>query len=250
MHSSLKRALETLHLLIAFLNRCFRIFATHAANKSDQPDLAVVDFETGGLNAREHEILEIGVVRVNALTHKEVSRLSIKVKPTKPVPPEAAKINGYNEKDWADAKPLREGLEALFLMVKGARWVGSKPSFDWDFAVAGAEKEGLPLPRLASHRKVDISGMAEPLVAIGLIEGAGVDNLIQFFKLPFERGVHRAIVDAEATLAIYQCLLKIYEPATILAFVTKMISESEELRSTIIEALIKAVPASARNEAS
>jgi DNA polymerase III epsilon subunit-like protein len=249
MHSSLKRALETLHLLISFLNRCFRIFATHAANKSFQPDLAVVDFETGGLNAREHEILEIGVVRVDPLTHKEVSRLSIKIKPTKPVPAEAAKINGYNEKDWADAKPLREGLEALFSMVKGTRWVGSKPSFDWDFAVAGAEKEGLPLPKLASHRKVDISGMAEPLVAIGLIDGAGVDNLIQFFKLPFERGVHRAIVDAEATLAIYQCLLKIYEPATILAFVTKMISESEELRSTIIEALIKAVPASARNEA-
>jgi DNA polymerase III epsilon subunit-like protein len=250
MHSSLKTVLNTIHLFIAFLQRCYAIFAAHATPKVDSPDLVIVDFETGGLNPREHEILEIGVVRVDARTLQEVSRLSIKVKPTRPVPPEAAKINGYNEKDWVNAVSLREGLEALFLMVKGARWVGSKPSFDWDFAVAGAEKEGLPLPKLASHRKVDISGMAEPLVSIGLIEGAGVDNLVQFFNLPFERGVHRAIVDAEATLAIYGCLLKIYAPATIFALVIKIVSESEEMRDAIVEALLKAVPAAARSKAS
>lgn len=248
MPTSLKNVLNAINLLMLFLQRCYAHLAAHTTNGKPSPDLVFVDFETGGLSPQKREILEIGAIRVNPHTLEEISRFEIKVKPTRPqdIEPDAARINGYNEKDWADAVSLREGLEPLFKIVAGARWVGSKPSFDWDFLVAGAERERMALPKLASHRKVDISGMAEPLVSIGLIDGAGVDNLVAFFKIPANRGVHRAIVDAEATIEIYRRLLKIHKPAMIIALVSKIVSESDELREDIINALLKAVPGASR----
>jgi DNA polymerase III epsilon subunit-like protein len=177
-----------------------------------KPDLVIVDLETSGLDERFHEILEVAAIRVDATTFEERARFVAKVKPLLPVDPEAAAVNGYAPELWRDAISLDEALRGMFPVIEGARWVGSKPSFDFDFVSTNAQACGRKMPKLATHRLVDVSGMAEPLVAAGLIAKAGLEALREYFGI-HTGAPHRALNDALATVAAYRLLLALYQPA-------------------------------------
>ena len=177
-----------------------------------EADLAIVDFETSGLKCRFHEILEVAVIRVEPHTYLERGRFVAKVRPMFSVDPEAAAVNGYTPALWRDAISLDEALRGLSPLVEGTRWVGSKPSFDFDFFEVNMDACGRELPKLASRRLVDVSGMAEPLVAAGLIEGAGLASICEYFRI-HTGAPHRAENDARATLAAYRSLIDLYAPA-------------------------------------
>jgi DNA polymerase III epsilon subunit-like protein len=190
------------------------------------PDLVFVDLETGGLDECEHEILEVAAIRVDARTLVEISRMSVKVAPTRPVPADAAAINGYTPEAWVEAATLDVALALLAPVAEGARWAGSNPAFDYRFVRRAATSCGREAPRLASHRLVDVSAMCEPLVHAGLLERAGIDAICRFFGIPVERRVHRAEADAEAALAVYRAVVRLYQPAIAMA------SGGVELRPT------------------
>jgi DNA polymerase III epsilon subunit-like protein len=179
--------------------------------RSAKPDLVFVDLETSGTNHRFHEILEIAAIRFNPDTWAERSRFVAKVRPTMPVDPEAAAVNGYTLEGWKDAISLDEGLRGLFPIVDGARWVGSKPSFDYEFVETNARACGREMPALATHRLVDVSAMAEPLIVAGAIKGGGMARLCEFFDIRMQ--LHRAENDALATMQVYRSLLRLFLPA-------------------------------------
>lgn len=175
-------------------------------------DIVSVDLETSGRNHRYHEILEIAAIRVDPHTYQERSRFVAKVRPTMPVDPEAAAINGYTPEGWRDAISLDEGLRGLFPIIEGARWVGSKPDFDFGFVETNARACGRAMPELATHRLVDVSAMAEPLIVAGAIKSGGLEALRKFFKV--DTGpAHRAENDALAVLQVYRSLLRLFLPA-------------------------------------
>lgn len=176
-----------------------------------KPDLVFVDLETSGLSPTTDEILEIAAIRVDPETWIERTRFVAKVRPTLPVPREAAEINGYDPVTWGNAMSLDEALRGVTPVLEGARWVGSKPSFDFDFVSTNLKACGRAMPELGSRRLVDVSAMAEPLVAAGAIKQAGLEALRAFFEVNTGRA-HRAENDALATMAVYRSLLRLFMP--------------------------------------
>lgn len=179
--------------------------------KSDQrPDIAFVDLETSGLKPWEHEIVEIAAVRVDGKTLEVKSQISTKVKPTKPVSPEAARINGYTPEKWKDAISIEHGLKLLYPQIEGARWAGSNPSFDRQFVANANKKTGLEFPRLSTFRMIDTNAMVEPWIFHGIIPNAGLDELIKLFGLP-PRGEHSALGDALMALEVYKKIVNEFD---------------------------------------
>jgi DNA polymerase III epsilon subunit-like protein len=95
-------------------------------------DLAFVDTETTGV-ALDHELLEIGVVRVNPFNFSVIDEWEAKIKPFNlaNADPEAFKINGYNEEDWKNAISEEEAMKKFLEKTEGTMLCGHNIVFDW-----------------------------------------------------------------------------------------------------------------------
>lgn len=181
--------------------------------KYDFPDIAFVDLETSGLRAWEHEIIEIAVVRCDGKTLEIKQQMAFKTKPTKPVTPEAAKINGYTPEKWKDAIAIEHGLKLAFPLIEMSRWAGSNPYFDRQFIGHAAKSARLDVPRLSTFRMIDTNAMVEPWIFHGIIPHAGLDELIKFFDLPPREAEHSALQDALMAREIYKKIVEGFDVA-------------------------------------
>ena len=95
-------------------------------------DLAFVDTETTGV-ALDHELLEIGVVRVNPFNFSVIEEWEAKIKPfnLENADPEAFKVNGYNEEDWKGAISEEEAMKKFLEKTEGTMLCGHNIVFDW-----------------------------------------------------------------------------------------------------------------------
>lgn len=205
----------SLGALIVFV---VRLLLRHRARRAwsrlkPLPPMVWVDVETGGLNEHEHEILEIAAVRVEARSQRVLGTFHRYVLPTKPVDPEAAAKNGYNEAGWqlARAIPLADALQQLAPFLEGATQAGQHPNFDRRFLVASYARLELRLPKAATHRMVDVIDQVQPFLVAGLIESASLDASTSYFgiKLP----AHRALSDVHRAMAVYAQIMAIFVPA-------------------------------------
>ena len=97
-------------------------------------NIAIVDLETTGLDEQLHEIIEVGMVVVNQKTLEIIDTLDMKVRPTHPetASAKALEVNGYNEEDWIDSRPITMGTlsltsdsnwaKELFRRFNASRW--------------------------------------------------------------------------------------------------------------------------------
>ncbi len=180
-------------------------------------DLGFVDCETGGLDEDEEEIVEIAAVRIDPITYAVKAEMHALVLPTKPVPYEAARLNGYNEKQWAEeAIPLAAALEQLNAVIAGSTMAGQNPDFDHRFLKVASRITGIKLAKLGNYRKLDVSSMAWPLYTNGLIPSASLDTTTAFLRVPGEK--HRAKSDVMRAIGVYKILLDVFGPAVEEAF--------------------------------
>jgi hypothetical protein len=100
-------------------------------------------------------------------------------RPTIPVLPAAAKVNGYTPETWELYPELNAyDLDHLADMLDGTQVVGSMPSYDDRILTAERARVGGREPRLATHRRLDLGSIGAPLVeALGLKSG-GMDAII------------------------------------------------------------------------
>lgn len=181
------------------------------------PDLCFADVETSGLDENEHEIIEIAAVRVDPITFVLKDEMEALVLPTKPVPPAAAAINGYNPEEWAaEGISLHDALVRLFPVLEGASLAGQNPDFDKRFITASARREQLVMPKLGSYRMPDVSSLAYPLLMIGLVPATGLETTTSFFCVPGVK--HRAKSDVLRALSVFQILTEVYAVAAERAF--------------------------------
>ncbi len=175
--------------------------------------LAFTDTETSGLNPFEDEIIQIAAIKVIHpkddpcnIAFVDGGRLEIKIKPTKQVPEEVAKINGYDPEVWD-----REGVtldEAMLKYLKFIEWTnfcGQNPHFDKGFLECAALKCELPWPRMQGYRLVAVEMMAWPLFLSGKIENVKQETLARYFDLGEQ--THDAMDDVEQSIEIYRRLL-------------------------------------------
>lgn len=156
----------------------------------------VIDLETTGLKAEQHEIIEIGAVRVN----RDQSRhdtFQVFIKPTKKLPKKITKITGITQ-DVLDKEgvSLEQALNELQAFIGDHRVVFFNAEFDTAFLRKAAASCGLTLknpvscallmarrawPRRKSYRLTELA------------KDGGISTA----------GAHRALDDCRMTIIVY-----------------------------------------------
>ena len=126
-------------------------------------DLLFLDVETTGLDAKTNSVLSIGAIRTDDTGQIVKATLNVKVKPTTPVDPRAAAVNGYTEEKWADAQDPDIAAGALASLAQGTQIVGHCVWFDEGFCRALLNANGHAAPW--DHRWVDTQSLAHLLKA-------------------------------------------------------------------------------------
>ncbi len=169
--------------------------------------LAFIDLETTGLDPARHEILEIGVIRVDARTFTELDATDVRVHPARleDADPEALRLNGYSPRRWENAASLPEALDWVAPLLVGATLAGHNVGFDRAFLEAAWRATGGPPPDL-DHHLLDTAVLAWPLLAEGRIESLSLATVCTALGIGLH-DPHRALSDAERSLEIARRLL-------------------------------------------
>lgn len=162
--------------------------------------LAVLDFETTGLDPSQDRVLEIGLVcfddGVMTASHNWL------VQPTVPVPEGASAVHGITDEMLAD-KPLFQDLWPEVRSVLAGRLpVAYNANFDKGFLLAELERMGEPTwgVALPPAMQAEVEWI-DPLVWARELEqgeSAKLGDVCARLGIPLE-GAHRAANDAEAT---------------------------------------------------
>lgn len=201
------RAQQTHEVKAGFSNAAKRHMAKRMSEPkhrgSPPPDsYAVVDVETTGLNSSEHEIIEIGAIKV--LGSQVESEFHSLVKIGTPVPPAIEKLTGLSG-EMLD----REGRELSYVLPEFLSFVGALPvvshnaAFDFDFLRSACARLSLPL---FSNRCIDTLALARRLVSDA--ENHKLSTLLAYFGIE-PTGAHRTPNDCLSTKLLYEKLIEI-----------------------------------------
>lgn len=162
----------------------------------------VVDLETTGLSATEHEIIEIGAIKVSE--QKIEARFHSLIKTKGGIPPSIRALTGIS-----DEILQREGKDLADVLPKFLDFVGSLPvvshnsDFDYKFLRAACEKCKLPL---FSNLCVDTLALSRQLVEN--VTNYKLTTLLSHFGI-HACNAHRTEDDCLSTKQLYEKLIEI-----------------------------------------
>ncbi len=163
---------------------------------------AVVDVETTGLSSSEHDIIEIGAIKV--LGTQVEAEFHALVKTDSPLPAVIQKLTGLSSEQLS-----REGRELSQVFPEFLAFAGDLPivshnvDFDFGFLRAASARLGLPL---FSNRCIDTLALARRLVSD--VENHKLSTLLVHFGIP-STGAHRTSDDCISTKQLYEKLIEI-----------------------------------------
>ena len=166
----------------------------------------IVDLETTGLKPTEHEIIEIGAVKIDtaASSHPTIQAL---VKPREPIPKIITEITGITQEMVdADGEPPAQALRSLRDFIGTSHVIAYNAEFDISFLKVAGKRHGiefdvpyicaLKLARRAWPRRRGGYKLAQLAESLGHNGG----------------GAHRAMADCKMTLHVYMAaMMKIEE---------------------------------------
>lgn len=169
--------------------------------------LAFIDCETTGLDPARHEIVEVGVIRVDGSTLREIDHTDVRVRPERieDADPEALRINGYSEEAWENATSLAEALEWIAPHLDGAILAGHNAGFDRSFLEAAWRRAGVAPPAI-DHHVLDTATLAWPLLVAGAIKSLSLTDVCAHLGIEMKEP-HRALADAGRSLEVARRLL-------------------------------------------
>ncbi|MDE2001060.1 MAG: 3'-5' exonuclease [Patescibacteria group bacterium] len=182
----------------------------------DRP-LAFTDLEMTGLQPTHyasgtfqpwHEICEIGLVLADPHTLDILDTLDIKVRPDRMAlaDPKALAVNGYDEKEWRDAKSLYDALTLFNHKAAGAVLIAHNVTFDGAFLDAAYAMTGIQ--SLLDYHRLDLLSIAKAIAeAKGYsLEKIGLSRVAEFLGLHGEEHPHRAVNGAKLAYEVYKKL--------------------------------------------
>lgn len=163
--------------------------------------LVVVDTETTGLKVSGGDIIEVSAIKYDK-GFVPISCFTTLLKPRKPIPPEATKINGITDEMVSECPMFSEIATSFSEYIDKCTIVGHNLPFDVKFLHAC----GATLP--FKSRFYDTLQIARSC----LKKGVDVDN----YKLPtlcelyyiFPSNSHRSLSDCLATAKVFQRLIR------------------------------------------
>lgn len=187
-------------------------------------DLCFIDVETTGPVFGFHEVIEIGVIRVDQASLLQKSSWITRIRPEWPerITDHARKLNGYSPESWKAAPaPSAELWNSFCSFVTGAVPVCHNPSFDRAFITLAAKDFGIHELGLDYHW-IGTESLAWPLYVGGQLPEMSLNALCDLFQIPREPLPHNALSGAAACHFVYRqliSLLKLTNPSIIERFV-------------------------------
>jgi DNA polymerase III epsilon subunit-like protein len=173
-------------------------------NFKDRP-LAIVDIETTGDDELVHEILEIGllVVKQDSLEVIDFSNWKVRPHNIENAILAALERNGYKEEDWQNALDLADVMPIFSEKTKDAVFTSFNVSFDWAFIKQAFRTTGVS--NIMDYHRIDILSIAWSKGGDKL-EKFSLKTLSEYFGIPPEPEVHRAINGAKTALELLRKL--------------------------------------------
>ena len=159
-----------------------------------------IDLETTGLNPKTDKIIEIGAVKV--IDGEIVGSYSSYVNPGRRLEERIIALTGISQEQVDDAPDIEQVLPQLLDFLEDLPLLGHRVLFDYSFlkkaAVNGKqsfEKQGIDTLRIAR-------------CFLPELEKRSLEYLCKYYEIPHH--AHRALADAEATVALYQKLALLF----------------------------------------
>jgi DNA polymerase III alpha subunit (gram-positive type) len=171
-------------------------------------NISMIDVETTGLDSQKHEIIEIGLVVFESESpFKVLNTFNTKVKPEHPETGSsmAFQVNGYTEKEWADAPSLYSALGEMEEMCKGSTMLAYNVSFDWSFLQEAYKKTKQRSP--FDYHRLDLFTVAWMNIPHEEIANWKLKTVCEKLGIAPEPEIHRAINGAKAGYDVYRSIL-------------------------------------------
>lgn len=190
---------------LGFSKASKRLIAKRAMNKrgANYPGTyVVIDIETSGLRPDEHEIIELGAIRV--MGHNIVEKFSLLVKPTVPITPEIQKVTGITNEILNDeGVPITPAIKQFVGFLQDYPVVSHNIEFDFQFLCYACKSCGLPL---IGNQKVDTLVLSRK--KLKQVKSYKLGSLAEYFAIETTR-MHRSLADCEITYELYEKLIKL-----------------------------------------
>lgn len=161
----------------------------------------VVDVETTGLSAADHEIIEIGAIKV--MDNEIADRFSSLIRTKKNIPQAIKALTGISDKMIQEKGRDFERVMAEFLEFAGdLPVVTHNGEFDYKFIRAACKKANQPA---FSNKCIDTMKLARRIVED--VKNYKLQTLLEYFEIEVE-SMHRSIDDCMTTHQLYQKLIK------------------------------------------
>lgn len=172
-------------------------------------DITFLDVETTGLDPLQHELLEVGLVRVTADLATEIGSWRTLIIPQRldVAEPKALEVCGFDADRWAEeGVALDVALAALSPWLDGAYLAGHHVGFDAAFVNAAYARTGIERPALG-HRMLDTVSLSWPLQMRGEVDSLALSAVAAQLGIE-RREPHRALEDARTALEVARALLR------------------------------------------
>lgn len=146
--------------------------------------VTLTDIETTGLNHRTDSIIQIAALKVmySDGVWTVLEQFEIKIIP--PAGFTGSFYNSYSAEAWeGKQKDIETAIHRYFNVLEGSSFGGQNPAFDHAFIDEAALRICYQWPKLAHHRKLDVSSLALPLHTQGYIDSVSQKELARFFNL-------------------------------------------------------------------
>lgn len=174
-------------------------------------NILFLDTETGGLSAARTDIIEIGCVLTDPSGQTVIEEWDSLVVPTRPVEPDAARVNGYVAEKWAaEGVPLATAMAQVRRLAKDAIMCCHNVPFDKAFVDAALL--ACRMSWTGRYHTMCTQSMAMPFLRKGLVDNVKLETLARFFGVDHS-GAHRALPDARTCREVYLKMQGVLGPA-------------------------------------
>ena len=190
----MKSDLKVLYGVEGYLVDDLKEIVENSKNQSLAETYVVFDIETTGFSPTNHQIIEIGAVKVkNGVITEKFSEF---VNPHVPIPFEIEKLTGIRDDMVLKAEGIETVLPKFLAFSKDAVMVAHNAAFDMSFIYANAKRIGISLKKTV----VDTVGLAR--ILLPSLNKFKLDNVAKALNVSLENH-HRAVDDAGATAEIF-----------------------------------------------